>query len=238
MIKQGNVLIVDDEYIIAIDIKQRLESMGFSVCGIVNSGEKAVEQCRTNRPSIVLMDIIIKGKMDGIETSREIEKSFDIPIIFISASSDAVTLKKIMSKGIHGYIHKPITDIDLKYTIEQSIRMHEVTGKLKKIEQLANDLMTINKKSIACSLCPSFILEENGKISTKSGFFKNFDGNTVEALLQRIDLSADDQAAILCAIKSGPQTANSIPLSRKRACMLVPMGNELLFQMKDCEHLI
>lgn len=114
----ANILIVEDESIVALDIKDKLERLGYTVLAIVSSGEEAIEEVKKATPDLVLMDIVLKGEIDGIETARRIRDDFDTPIIYLTAHSDERTLKRAEITGHFSYIIKPFADEDLQNAIE------------------------------------------------------------------------------------------------------------------------
>ncbi|MHC5828132.1 MAG: response regulator, partial [Nostoc sp.] len=89
-----NILIVEDEFIVAMDIRNRLQKFGYTVFGLVDSGEEAIEKAADNSLDLVLMDIILKGKMDGIEAAEVIYNNFNIPVIYLTVDSDETTLER------------------------------------------------------------------------------------------------------------------------------------------------
>ncbi|HDZ11506.1 MAG TPA: response regulator, partial [Bacteroidetes bacterium] len=112
------ILIVEDERIVAEDIRQTILNIGHDVSAIVSSGEDAVAAVEKMAPDLVLMDIVLKGKMDGIEAAKYIRKSFEIPVVYLTAYSDEKTLKRAKKTEPFGYIMKPYHEQDLKTTIE------------------------------------------------------------------------------------------------------------------------
>jgi len=104
---QGKIFIVEDELIIAKSLARQLEKLNYDVVGTASSGEKALELIEQNPPDLVLMDIVIAGEMDGIETAKKIREKFDIPVIYLTAYSDEETLKRVQESSSHGYILKP-----------------------------------------------------------------------------------------------------------------------------------
>lgn len=114
------VLIVEDEIVVASEIKLRLEAMGFSVIGIVNNGRDAIAQANEHYPDVILMDITLKGKMNGLEATREINKETDIPVIFITAHTDTPTLDSARKASSHGIFTKPFSDDELMAAIQQA----------------------------------------------------------------------------------------------------------------------
>lgn len=128
------VLVVEDEKIVAMDIKRRIESFQYTVLGITDSGEKAIELAAKLHPDIIIMDIILSGDMDGIEAASIIGKNYDIPFIFLTASSDDVSLQRAKLSGPHGYIIKPFEARDLKSALDIALHNSTVERKLKESE--------------------------------------------------------------------------------------------------------
>ena len=82
------IMLVEDEIIVAADVKNRLESMGYDVLGIFDTGEEAIQKAGELRPNLILMDIVLKGELDGIDAAQKIRELYDIPIIYLTAYSD------------------------------------------------------------------------------------------------------------------------------------------------------
>ncbi len=115
------ILIVEDEAIIAMDLENDLTSLGYEVTSIVNSGEKAIQKAESDHPDLILMDIRLKGKMDGIETAAQIQSRFQIPAIFSTAYIDP---EKFILSGQDmpfGYLTKPFQERDLRAKIEMAL---------------------------------------------------------------------------------------------------------------------
>ena len=127
-----NVLVVEDESIVAKDIQQSLKKLGYNVLGICSTGEDAVKSAQDLSPNIVLMDIMLKGEMNGIEAAALIRKSNNIPVIFLTAYADESTLDKAKVSEPFGYIIKPFKEIDLHTSIEMAIYKHEKESNLQK----------------------------------------------------------------------------------------------------------
>ena len=116
-----NVLVVEDESIVSKDIQNSLIKLGYSIVGAASSGEKAIELARNLTPDIILMDIMLKGDMNGIEASEIIRNELKIPIIFLTAYADSATFSKAKLIEPYGYIIKPFKEIDLHTSIEIAI---------------------------------------------------------------------------------------------------------------------
>ncbi|MGZ7068427.1 MAG: response regulator, partial [Methanobacterium sp.] len=124
------ILVVEDEKIVAIDIKRRLENMNYNVPEIISSGEEAIERAFELSPDLVLMDIVLRGDIDGIKAAQVIKDKYNIPIIYLTAYSDEKTLKRAKITGPFGYIIKPFEDRELHSAIEVALYKHEMESKL------------------------------------------------------------------------------------------------------------
>jgi PAS domain S-box-containing protein len=132
---QRRILIVEDERIVAMDIRMRLEGIGYFVTAIASSGKEAIKRAEELRPDLALMDIVLKGKMDGIEAAGEISTRFDIPVVFLSAYADEETLLRAKVSGPFGYIVKPFDDRQLQVNIEMAINKHASDKALRESEE-------------------------------------------------------------------------------------------------------
>jgi CheY-like chemotaxis protein len=114
------ILIVEDEAIVAADLAAKLRQLGYEVAGIVSKGEEAVVLADSLRPDLVLMDIQLEGHTDGIEAAEAISSQLDLPIIYLTAHSDAATLARAKLSGPFGFILKPFEERELATNIEIS----------------------------------------------------------------------------------------------------------------------
>jgi CheY-like chemotaxis protein len=128
-------MLVEDEIIVAADVKYRLENMGYDVLDIVDTGEEAISKAGEMRPDLILMDIVLKGDMDGIEAAQQIRELFDIPIIYLTAYSDKKTLERAKITEPFGYVLKPFEDREVQSAIEMALYKHETERKLKESEE-------------------------------------------------------------------------------------------------------
>jgi DNA-binding LytR/AlgR family response regulator len=126
------ILIVEDENIVAKDIQQSLKKLGYEPLGICATGEEAIEQAERTKPNLVLMDIMLKGEMSGIDAAEYIRKKLNIPVIFLTAYADSSTLAKAKITEPYGYIIKPFKEIDLQTNIEIALYKHEKANEIKK----------------------------------------------------------------------------------------------------------
>ena len=120
------ILVVEDEMIIGAKISMQLTNLGYEVTGMLPRGEEAIVHVTENRPDIVLLDINLKGKLDGIETALQMQKVADIPIIYLTANSDEATFNRAKVSRPYAFIAKPYKQVDLQRAIELTIsRMAE-----------------------------------------------------------------------------------------------------------------
>lgn len=119
------ILVVEDEKIIALNLKENLESLGYSVLGITSSGEKAIAKATELRPDLVLMDIRLKGNMDGIEAAQQIWERLQIPVIYLTGHSDESTLARAKITAPFGYILKPVKERELSVAISIALQRYE-----------------------------------------------------------------------------------------------------------------
>ena len=140
MVAPLKVLVVEDEVIVALELQNHLERLGYEVVDSVTSGEKAVRQAAQLQPNLVLMDIRLDGALDGIEAARRIRAAHDIPIIFLTAFGDEETLERAKETGAFGFILKPFRERELYATIEVALSKHRAEHWL---QQSHDDLMQI-----------------------------------------------------------------------------------------------
>lgn len=131
------ILVVEDEAIIAEHIAILLKNMGYSVVGIVASGEDAINVSEQMKPDLVLMDIMLQGEMDGIEAAQKISNCFEIPVVYLTANADDQTLKRASRTLPFGYLIKPFKAKELQVTIEIAFSRHQAEVEMKKAIQQA-----------------------------------------------------------------------------------------------------
>jgi CheY-like chemotaxis protein len=131
-----SLLLVEDEVIVAEDVRRRLEMLGYVVVGIANRGTEAIQMAIQHRPSLILMDIGLRGGMDGIETVRRIREKVDVPIVFASAYSDDATLKRARAAEPQGFVLKPFEERELRAAIEMAVHKHRAERQHRSLENL------------------------------------------------------------------------------------------------------
>jgi two-component system sensor histidine kinase UhpB len=128
------ILIVEDQLIIAMDLRLTLEGLGYGVIGIAGTAEECFQYFEKDKPDLVLMDIMLSGSVDGISAAEVIHKDFDVPIIYLTAHSDDNSLLRANLTGPYGYIVKPIEERDLYTSIEIALHRFSIDKELKKSE--------------------------------------------------------------------------------------------------------
>lgn len=134
-------MVVEDEGIIAQDIKNCLENLGYIVPDVVFTGREAIQRAAELRPDLVLMDIVLKGDIDGIDTATEIRKHYNIPIVYLTAYEDDRTLKRAKMTEPLGYILKPFEERYLRSSIEMALYKHEMETRLKANERWLSTIL-------------------------------------------------------------------------------------------------
>lgn len=118
---KAKILIVEDEMIIAAKISLQLTQMGYEVVGVMPRGEEAVQHCQVSPPDLVLLDIQLKGDIDGIETAKQIRLKHDLPIIFLTANADHLHFEKAKETRPHAFISKPFRKLDLRRAVQLAL---------------------------------------------------------------------------------------------------------------------
>lgn len=196
----NTILIVEDEGLVAFDLKERLEQIGYMITAIADSAAAALLSVERFRPSVVLMDIRLKGPQDGIETAEQIRRRFDVPVIFVTSHADSETLSRARVTEPFGYIVKPFHGGELRPQIEMALWKHQMEQKLRASEawlsttfrNVADALIaTDNEGNIAFMNAPAARLtgwdwrESKGKPFPE--VFRAFDEMTGEPVANPVD---------------------------------------------------
>lgn len=124
------ILIVEDETVLAVDIRNRLQKLGYTVAEITESGEEAIKKVAEIQPHLVLVDICLSGKINGVQVADIIQNSFHVPVLYLTEYSLEATLKKKQLTEPFNYILKPITEKDLHVAVKMALDKQQVTQKL------------------------------------------------------------------------------------------------------------
>jgi PAS domain S-box-containing protein len=163
---KARILIVEDEAIVAMEVESQLQGLGYEVTSIVDTGEKAIKKAEEDNPDLILMDIRIKGEMDGIDNAKEIRNRFGIPVIFSTAYLDQERIERAKITMPFGYVLKPIQERDLKVTLEMALYVSKVEGKRKRTEETLRFERNRAQQYLNVAGVLLIALDQNGIITT------------------------------------------------------------------------
>jgi CheY-like chemotaxis protein len=150
------ILVVEDEGIVLLHIKRTLESLGYVVAGTAASGEEAIMKAMSDRPDLVMMDIVLKGEVDGIDAAEKIRSLFHIPVIYLTAHADESTLQRARVTEPFGYIVKPFRERDLHIAIQFALYKAKMeTERNALIRQLQDALAEVKTLTGLIPICAS-----------------------------------------------------------------------------------
>lgn len=175
------IMIVEDEGIIAQDIKSCLESLGYIVSGIAFTGREAIAKLESDRPDLILMDIVLKGDIDGIETAFEIKNKYNIPIVYLTAYEDDKTLNRAKQTEPLGYILKPFEERYLRSSIEMALYKHKMETLLKENERWFSTILKSVGDAVVVTDAEGIIRFMNPVAESLTGY------SSEEALNSRIE---------------------------------------------------
>ena len=147
--KGHGILIVEDENIVALDMRMRLESMGYQVLDVVDTAALALQRAAELSPELVLMDIKLKGDQDGIEAAVQLRKSHEMPVIFVTAFTDERTLDRAKRASPYGYIVKPFHERELRIAIELAIYKYQYELSIRRAKDIAEEANRIKSDFLA-----------------------------------------------------------------------------------------
>ena len=133
----SKILVVDDEAIITMQLEERLHAMGYTVAGMAASGEDAIEKARRLSPDLILMDIVMPGRLNGIEAAQTIISELDIPVVFVTSYADDAIIEKAKQVRPYGYIVKPFNELEIKAAIEVALFRKAAELEMKKMAEAA-----------------------------------------------------------------------------------------------------
>jgi len=236
MMEPPAIFIVEDEAIVANDIRETLKSLGYSVPGIAKSGELALEKIKETNPDLVLMDIHLAGKMDGVETAGRIHILYTIPVIYLTAYADKALLDRAKVTEPYGYVIKPYDERELHSVIEMALYKHRIEREIKKrdavlfaVSSAVEWLLRVSPgKSPLHGEPPDFnpsdirdILEPIGMALDAGaiGIFKNMPGPDGETIQMTYEWGCPAYASCLYKPELKQFTYSALGLSRWRALL-------------------
>jgi PAS domain S-box-containing protein len=164
------ILIVEDEVVVAMEIRRKLEAIGYTVAGIVGTGEEAIVSAGQTRPDFVLMDIKLAGKMDGTEAARRIHELYDVPVVYLTAHSDEKTLQKAKLAEPFGYLVKPFSEADLRTTVEVALYKHQQDSRIRRAAQTFSTTLSIMGGAVILADKSGMVEDLNSVAQTLTGW--------------------------------------------------------------------
>src|SRR6266496_2500570 len=178
-VHDAKILIVEDEAISAMDIQQRLAGLGYPLPDVAYNGEEGVKKVQETQPDLVLMDIMMPGKIDGVAAAEQIRSRYDIPIIFLTAYTDEKTLHRAKTTAPYGYIVKPFQERELHIGIDFALYKHKMDRELKERQKwFATTLSSIGDAVIAAT-------DEDGRITFMNPVAEQLTGWKMDAALNK-----------------------------------------------------
>ena len=197
----ARILVVEDDGIVAMGLQARLHSLGYQTPAVVPFGEEAVQKAGELQPDLVLMDIKLKGSMDGIEAAQRIREKQNIPVIYMTAYADDKTLERAKVTEPYGYILKPFEERELHSTIEMALYKHEMEQKLKDHEHwLATTLRSIGDAVITT--------DNAGSVTFMNPIAEKLSGWSLHEVM------GQDLAQVFTIIQEEPHHAADNPVTR------------------------
>src|SRR6185369_7247238 len=154
---QKRILIVEDEKIVARDLALTLEELGYAVSGTAESSKEAIGNATLAPPDLVLMDLGLKGDVDGIEAARALKRLHDLPIVYLTGRDDETTLERAIGSGPDGYLLKPVSRRSLRSAIELAFKKHSsfaaLAARNHEVEAQSRDLGLLMEMGELLQIC-------------------------------------------------------------------------------------
>ncbi|HMT10505.1 MAG TPA: PAS domain S-box protein [Ignavibacteria bacterium] len=166
----AKVLIVEDEAITALDIKNILQRLNYEVVGIASKGEAALSMIEETNPGLILMDITLKGDLDGIDTALILRRTHNIPVVYLTAHSDDETIERSKQTDPYGFLLKPLNERDLNSCIRLALYRFDADRKLKETEEVLKDTQKKNEILLSSLEGTVFIMNPRGVVTWYSPY--------------------------------------------------------------------
>lgn len=225
MLKKAKILIVEDEVIIAKSLEKMLKGLEYAVPAIVASGEDAIRLVDETRPDLVLMDIRLRGKVDGVEAAERIRTFMDIPVVYLTAHSDPETLTRAKITRPFGYLLKPVQRGDLYITIEMALHRFALEKKLKASEQRWRDFIAQADDLI-------YTIDGTGRITSVNRTFIETSGYSEEELLGKSPLELVDPENLSSTAAMLKDVLNGVKIEVIEVAMLTKGGRKVFLEIR------
>jgi len=148
---KSRILIVEDESLVAEDLAQRLEMLGYEVCARADTGEGAINMARVHAPDMVLMDIHLLGDLDGVDAARQLREEAGPPVLFVTAHADDMTLQRTANTEPYGFVLKPFDERELKAAIETAFHRRRAEQRVMQIERKMQEAQRLESLGVIAS---------------------------------------------------------------------------------------
>ncbi|MBN2077960.1 MAG: PAS domain S-box protein [Spirochaetes bacterium] len=165
----AKILIVEDEAVIGMHIRDSLVGLGYEVCGIAVTGDEAIGLAREHGPDLILMDIVLKGGRDGIATAKTIRSAMDVPVVYMTGNADIATVTRARDTNPYGYVLKPVEVIHLFSTVDTAIERHRLEKSLRESEERFRALVNNLQDFIFIMRPDGTVIFENPAAAAKLG---------------------------------------------------------------------
>ena len=184
---EATILVVEDETIVAKDIQCTLARLGYRAPTTATSGEEALRKAAEIRPDLVLMDIVLKGPMDGVETARELRARYAVPVVYLTACADDYALERAKTTDPAGYLLKPVQPAELRPTIEMALHRSQTDRQSKESLRWLATAMRLVSDGVITTDCAGHITYMNAEAASLTGWEAGVAvGYPLEILLGRI----------------------------------------------------
>jgi PAS domain S-box-containing protein/putative nucleotidyltransferase with HDIG domain len=218
------ILVVEDESLVARDIQNMLRSLGYEVADVVSSGERAIEAASATSPDLVLMDIVLKGELDGISAAEKLWEEFSIPVIYLTAYADDTTFQRAKLTKPFGYLLKPFEERELQTTIEMALYKSKMETRLREREQwLATVLRSIGDGIIAT--------DGGGRVTFMNPLAEQLTGWSQEEALNKplpaVFMTKEDAAGTGALPKESVSSGPAAPSANAEHLLAIRSGGEV-----------
>jgi len=215
---QFKVMVVEDERIVAFNLRERLTRLGYNVSGLAASGEEALRKAREDAPDLILMDIRIEGDMDGIETARRLAKVQPTPVVYLTAHSEDSTIDRARETQPYGYLLKPFSERELHATIQMAMQRHRAESQLQASEERLRFALDAAEMG-AWDLDPE---NQEVTLTDRSCELLGFDRQAApwEAIMNQIE--PEDQPAVRSRLKDLSASSAPCEVEFRRASRIPP----------------
>lgn len=221
------ILVVEDESIVAKDIQMSLKDLGYAVSAVVSSGEEAIKKAEENNPDLVLMDIVLQGEMDGITAADQIRSRFNIPVIYLTAHAEKKTLERAKITEPFGYIIKPFENQELHTIIEISLYKHKMEKKLKESEEWFSTILKSIGDAVIATDTKGFVIFMNPVAEALTGWKQEY---AAERALKDVFNIINE--------KTGEQVEDSVVRVIREGVVLGPRNHSVLIAKDGTKILI